>query len=196
MTVPHVLSIVTLGVADVARSVSFYQALGWRRASSSMAEIAWFDLGGPWLGLFGADALAGDAGLPPSPAGLGHGSGTGGGGADGRNARVTLALNVADEATVDAALDAAVSAGGTLGKPGTRADWGGYSGYFADRTDICGRSPTTRCSRSARTGASSYRDRHRHRHRGWGRGAPRCGRQTRKRSTARILFTASSAATL
>jgi len=121
MSVPHALSIVTLGVSDVAASVAFYEALGWARASSSMAEIAWFDLGGPWLGLFGTDALAEDAGLPPSEAPAEPGFD-----------RVTLALNVRDEAAVDAALGAAVQAGGVLRKPGTRADWGGYSGYFAD----------------------------------------------------------------
>lgn len=45
---------------------------------------------------------------------------------------VTLALNFNDEAAVDEALAHAVDAGARLGKPGTRADWGGYSGYFAD----------------------------------------------------------------
>jgi hypothetical protein len=120
MTVSSVLSIVTLGVADLAASVTFYQALGWREASSSNPQIAWFDLGGPWLGLYGTEALAEDAGLPapgPAPAGFD---------------RITLALNVPDEGAVDAALTAAVAAGGVLRKPGTRADWGGYSGYFAD----------------------------------------------------------------
>jgi catechol 2,3-dioxygenase-like lactoylglutathione lyase family enzyme len=120
MTVPHVLSIVTLGVADVAASVTFYQALGWSKASSSTAEIAWFDLGGPWLGLFGTDDLAIDAGFEPPGSGVG--------GFD----RVTLALNLPDEAAVDAALALAAAAGGSLRKAGTRMDWGGYSGYFAD----------------------------------------------------------------
>jgi len=115
--VPHVLSIVTFGVSDVQRSVGFYRALGWRQADSSTAEIAWFDLGGPWLGLFSAAALAADAGVDPS-----HGPFD----------RMTLALNVADPAAVDAALIDAAAAGGRLVKPGTRAEWGGYSGYFAD----------------------------------------------------------------
>jgi hypothetical protein len=120
MTVSPVLSIVTLGVADLAASVTFYESLGWRKASSSNPQIAWFDLGGPWLGLFGADALAADAGVPaPRPDAAGF---------DG----ITLALNVPDEGAVDAALAAAVTAGASLRKPGTHADWGGYSGYFAD----------------------------------------------------------------
>jgi uncharacterized protein len=114
---PHVLSIVTLGVADVAAAASFYRGIGWRQASSSMAEIAWFDLGGPWLGLFGTDDLAADAGVEA---------------AHGPFDRVTLALNVPDEAAVDAALSRAAQVGGSLVKPAVRAEWGGYSGYFAD----------------------------------------------------------------
>lgn len=118
VTVPARLSIVTLAVADVSRSVAFYQALGWQRCSSSMAEIAWFRLTGSYLGLFGAEALAEDAGL----AGASRGAFGG----------VTLAINVATEDEVDAALAAAIAAGATLLKPATRADWGGLSGYFAD----------------------------------------------------------------
>jgi uncharacterized protein len=119
MGIPNVLSIVTLGVADVAAAQEFYQRLGWRRADSSMTEIVWFDLGGAWLGLFGTDDLAADAGLAPA-------------GPPANFRGVTLALNVASEKVVDEGLQAAVAAGGSLVKPGTRADWGGYSGYFAD----------------------------------------------------------------
>jgi len=56
VTVPARLGIVTLAVADVDRSAGFFEALGWRRASSSMPEIVWFGVGGTWLGLFGHDA--------------------------------------------------------------------------------------------------------------------------------------------
>ena len=61
MTVPARLSIVTLGVADVARSVAFYERLGWERCASSMAEIAWFRTGETYLGVFGLADLAEDA---------------------------------------------------------------------------------------------------------------------------------------
>ena len=118
MTVPARISIVTLGVADVGRSVAFYSALGWERCESSQEAIAWFRTVGSYLGIFGRDALAEDAasaGLPQA--------GFGG---------VTLAINVEAEDQVDAALAAAVAAGGSLLKPATRADWGGLSGYFAD----------------------------------------------------------------
>jgi uncharacterized protein len=118
MTVPARLSIVTLGVQDVSRSVAFYSALGWERCGSSMDQIAWFRLTGSYLGVFGRDDLAADAALPASASG-----GFGG---------VTLAINVETEREVTEALEAAVDAGGTLLKAAERADWGGFSGYFAD----------------------------------------------------------------
>jgi catechol 2,3-dioxygenase-like lactoylglutathione lyase family enzyme len=116
--VPARLGIVTLGVADLARSVAFYQALGWERASSSMDEICWFHTADTNLGLFPREDLAADAGLPNEP--------------PQRYAGYTLAINVETEDEVDAGLQAAVEAGATLVKPATRADWGGLSGYFAD----------------------------------------------------------------
>jgi len=69
------------------------------------------------LALWDRAQLAVDAGLPPTPPGFGG---------------FTLAINVADEQAVDVALEAAVAAGGRVLKPGARADWRGYSGYFAD----------------------------------------------------------------
>ena len=118
MAVPARISIVTLGVADVARSVRFYEALGWQRASASMDEIAWFRTADTWLGIFGLDDLAADANLQGATRG-----GFGG---------ITLAINVETEQAVTDALDAAVAAGGTLLKAAERMDWGGFSGYFAD----------------------------------------------------------------
>jgi catechol 2,3-dioxygenase-like lactoylglutathione lyase family enzyme len=112
------LSIVTLGVADVARSVAFYESLGWTRCSSSLEAIAWFRLTGSYLGVFERTALAEDAALPAEPRAPFGG--------------ITLAMNVATEAEVGAAIDAAVEAGGRLLKPATRMPWGGLSAYFAD----------------------------------------------------------------
>jgi catechol 2,3-dioxygenase-like lactoylglutathione lyase family enzyme len=109
---------VTLGVADLARSVAFYSSLGWDRASSSSEEIAWFRTADSWLGLFPYLELAADAGIDRPT------SGSFGG--------ITLAINVESEAEVPAALEAAVAAGGRLLKPATRMEWGGFSGYFAD----------------------------------------------------------------
>jgi uncharacterized protein len=117
MAVPARISIVTLGVADVARSVRFYEALGWQRASASMDEIAWFRTADTWLGIFGWDDLATDANLQGATRG-----GFGG---------VTLAINVESADAVDDALAEAVAAGGALLKPGTDLPFG-YGGYFSD----------------------------------------------------------------
>jgi catechol 2,3-dioxygenase-like lactoylglutathione lyase family enzyme len=118
MAIPARLSIVTLGVSDVARAVAFYQALGWERASSSTDEIAWFRTAGSYIGLFGYESLAKDANLPATPRP--------------QFAGITLAINVESEDAVTAALDAAAAAGGTIIKPAEKTEWGGFSGYFAD----------------------------------------------------------------
>jgi uncharacterized protein len=117
MTLPARISIVTLGVADVARSVRFYQALGWTRCASSMDEIAWFRTADSYLGMFGWQDLADDANLVDATRGSFGG--------------ITLAINVETAEAVDQALDDAVAAGGTVLKPGTDLPFG-YGGYFAD----------------------------------------------------------------
>lgn len=111
------LSFVTLGVADLARSRRFYQALGWRESSGSQAEVAFFQVGSLAFALFGRAALAEDAGVSAVGSGF---------------PAFTLAHNVASEAEVDATLAEAVAAGGKLVLAGERAPWGGFRGYFAD----------------------------------------------------------------
>jgi len=118
-TVPARISIVTLGVRDLAASAAFYEALGWERTSSSNEQIVWFRTVGSALGLFPWHELAADANRPgePEPAFGG----------------VTLAINVEREEDVAAALDAAVAAGGTLLRPARRIEEIGVTaGYFAD----------------------------------------------------------------
>ena len=117
MTVPARISIVTLGVQDVARSARFYEALGWERCRSSMDEIVWFRTADSYLGIFGWKDLAEDAQLFEPTRGSFNG--------------ITLAINVETAEMVDAALDEAVAAGGSLLKPGTHLPFG-YGGYFAD----------------------------------------------------------------
>ena len=117
MSIPARISIVTLGVADVARSARFYEKLGWEKTSSSMDEIAWFRTADSYLGLFGWQDLADDANLIDATRGSFGG--------------ITLAINVETADAVDAALDEAVAAGGTILKPGTELPFG-YGGYFAD----------------------------------------------------------------
>jgi uncharacterized protein len=120
MTVPARVNLVTLGVDDLARSVAFYEALGWQRSSVSVeGVVAFFRTGGPALGLFPYADLLADVGLPDAPRPAGFGG-------------VTLAINVESEAGVAAALDAAAAAGATVLKPASRAEWGGTTGYFAD----------------------------------------------------------------
>ncbi len=123
MSIPAHLSIVTLGVADLPRAVAFYEALGWVKAESSMAEIAWFGMsaGAVWLGLFPHGDLAADASLPREGAGdLPAYRG------------MTLAMNLpSDEAVVDA-FRTALAAGATTVKEPAPAVFDGLSGYFAD----------------------------------------------------------------
>ncbi|MCB9662941.1 MAG: VOC family protein [Alphaproteobacteria bacterium] len=111
------ISMITLGVADLEASVRFYEeGLGLPRRPSP-PSVAFFPLAGAWLGLYGRDELAEDAGVPASGDGF---------------RGVTLAHNLASREEVDALLAQAVAAGGTLVKPAQEVFWGGYSGYFAD----------------------------------------------------------------
>lgn len=111
-------TIVTLGVANLARSIAFYRALGWEQRGDEAIGITWFKTSGTWIGLFGHEELAADVGITADPPPAFRG--------------ITLALNFNGQREVDAALALAVNAGATLVKPGTLAEWGGYSGYFAD----------------------------------------------------------------
>lgn len=115
-----VLSIVTLGVADLAESIAFYGRLGWFPVDQG-GSIAFFDLGGVRLALFPRQELAGDAGLSPVPPYEA-----------GRFPGFTLAHNEPTPAAVDAAFAEAVSAGATPVKEPVEVFWGGYSGYVAD----------------------------------------------------------------
>jgi hypothetical protein len=111
------ISMITLGVTELERSVRFYeQGLGLPRMESPPG-VAFFTLNGSWLGLYSRESLADDAGVSP------EGSGFSG---------IAIAHNVESESAVDEILEQAVSAGATLVKPGQKVFWGGYSGYFAD----------------------------------------------------------------
>jgi uncharacterized protein len=111
------LSLITLGVADMARARAFYEALGFTASSQSQATVTFFDTGGVILGLYGRAALAADATVPDSAAGF---------------SGVALAQNVASDAEVDAVIAHAMTCGGKLVKAAHKVFWGGYSGYFAD----------------------------------------------------------------
>lgn len=113
------ISMITLGVNDLAASITFYeQGLGLpRRPMPDDSPVAFFALNGTWLGLFGHDDLAEDAGLAA------QGSGFRG---------VALAHNLDSPAEVDNLIEQAAQAGATMIKAAQPTNWGGYSGYFAD----------------------------------------------------------------
>lgn len=114
--IPQRITLITLGVADLAAAVAFYQRLGWQRHGTDEG-VAFFQLPGMALALFGRADLAADQGR----AGAVLGSGA-----------VTLAQNFATEAEVDAAFEHALAAGATPLKRPEKVFWGGYSGYWAD----------------------------------------------------------------
>ena len=58
------ISLITLGVRDVARARAFYETLGFVASSASNESVAFFPAGGAVLGLFGWEPLADDAGVP------------------------------------------------------------------------------------------------------------------------------------
>jgi uncharacterized protein len=111
------VSIVTLGVADLARSRAFYERIGWRPAANQAEGIVFFQAGGMALALYPREELAKDANVPAEGSGF---RGT------------TLAYNARSRAEVDAVLAEAKTAGARIVKPAQDAFWGGYSGYFAD----------------------------------------------------------------
>ena len=109
------ISIVTLGVADLARSTRFYEALGWR--GQEMQETVFFQAGGQAVVLWGREKVAEDVGIDDD------GSGFGG---------IALAQNVRSREEVDAVIAAARAAGATVTKEPTETFYGGYAGYFLD----------------------------------------------------------------
>src|SRR3954447_1047616 len=109
------VSVITLGVGDLARAQRFYDALGWRRTGDD-ADVVFYQAGWLVLALWSRESLAEDSAV------------TDGGGWGG----VTLAHNVRTPAEVDAVLAQAQAAGGTIGRPGAPTEWGGYSGVFLD----------------------------------------------------------------
>lgn len=118
MTLPRQrITLITLGVADMARARRFYEAWGWAPHGSSQPGVTFYQMNGAVLALFGRDDLAADQGRPG--AGLGTGA-------------VTLAQNCADDAETDAVFQAALEAGAAVLKRPEKVFWGGYSGYFAD----------------------------------------------------------------
>ena len=114
------ISIITLGVQDLARSFHFYRdGLGFPSARSPDDGIVFFRTSGVCLALYPYDELAKDVSssflVPRS-----------------KFPGVTLAHNVRERREVDEILDRAEQAGAAIEKPAQDTSWGGYSGYFSD----------------------------------------------------------------
>ncbi|TYB38332.1 VOC family protein [Micromonospora sp. AP08] len=110
------VSLITLGVADLARARAFYERLGWR--GQEVEETVFFQAGGFAVVLWGRGALADDAGLA-DPRGDGFGG-------------VSLAQNVRSRAEVDEILGRAAEAGATVTRTARDTFYGGYAGCFTD----------------------------------------------------------------
>jgi uncharacterized protein len=111
------LSLVTLGVADLARARRFYEeGLGWKRGNEN-PDVAFYQMPGGILALWSRSSLAEDAGVSDSGASF---------------SGMALAYNARSREEVDAVLAEAAAAGATVVKAAHETFWGGYSGYFAD----------------------------------------------------------------
>jgi uncharacterized protein len=111
------ISFVTLGVRDLARATAFYRDVLGLPVKSAHPEVTFFEMGRTWLALYPRHLLAADAAVPA------EGSGFPG---------FSLAHNVRDRDEVDRLLAEAAAGGGRLVRAGHVAEWGGYTGYFAD----------------------------------------------------------------
>jgi catechol 2,3-dioxygenase-like lactoylglutathione lyase family enzyme len=111
------LSVISLQVADVARSRAFYAALGWAPVGPEMDDVAFIQLNGVVLSLYAHQArdagLEADGGAAPSP-------------------RIALGHNVRERDQVDTMLAAIAAAGGRITRPAHDTEWGGRSSYVAD----------------------------------------------------------------
>jgi predicted lactoylglutathione lyase len=114
---PHI-SLITLGVADIARATALYEQLGFVVSqAASEASVSFFKASSVVLALWSREAQREDANA--------HGLWTGNGG-------IVVAQNVASESEVDAMMAKAEAAGAYILKPAAKTFWGGYNGYFAD----------------------------------------------------------------
>ena len=110
------VTLITLGVSDLARARAFYEAVGWRTGAEPDDDVVFFQAGDMVLALWDRARLAEDSGVE-------DGGGWGG---------VTLALNFASNDEVDAVVDEAREAGAEVVREPAETFWGGYSGVIVD----------------------------------------------------------------
>lgn len=113
------LTVVTLGVRDLAAARAFYQATFGRPPNPDYEGVAFFDLPGTWIALYPLDKLAEDIAPDLSPERAGFSG-------------ITLACNARGPEEVRAICAQAEAAGARIAKPPQDTFWGGYSGYFSD----------------------------------------------------------------
>ncbi|WP_328719904.1 VOC family protein [Streptomyces sp. NBC_00247] len=110
------ISLVTLGVTDLARARSFYEALGW--VGQTVQDTVFYQVGGLAVVLWSREKLAADCGLDDhGPAGFGG---------------IALAQNLRSPEEVDALMAVAERAGATVTRPAATTFYGGYAGVFTD----------------------------------------------------------------
>jgi uncharacterized protein len=110
------VSLVTLGVRDLARARGFYEALGWKTGAEPGDDVVFFQAGDMVLALWDRARLAEDSCVEDA-------NGWGG---------VTLALNLGSREQVEAVIEEARAAGATIGREPGETFWGGYSAVFLD----------------------------------------------------------------
>jgi len=110
------ISLVTLGVADLARATAFYERLGWR--GQELEQTVFFQAGAMAVVLWGRDKVAADAGITDDTT-----DGFGG---------MTLAHNVRSRDEVDEIMRQAADAGAGMTRPAQETFYGGYAGFFTD----------------------------------------------------------------
>lgn len=111
------ISLVTLGVTDLARSKAFYEALGWQ--GQEVQETVFVQAGSMALVLWDRSKLADDSGIVDAAPGDGYGG-------------IALAQNVRTRGEVEEILAVAEQAGATITRPATETFYGGYAGCFTD----------------------------------------------------------------
>ncbi|MCD7972793.1 MAG: VOC family protein [Candidatus Azobacteroides sp.] len=111
------ITVITLGVADLQRSVRFYEQLGWKCSDKSVGDLIVFDMPGILFALYPIGELAEDVTIPHEPS---------------RFSGITIAHNTHSEEEVAEILAQVETIGGSIVKPAQKTSWGGYSGYFAD----------------------------------------------------------------
>jgi uncharacterized protein len=110
------LSLITLGVADLARARAFYEGLGWETGAEPDDDVVFFQTGCMIVALWPRDLLAEDSVVEDN-------GGWGG---------ITLAYNTRSSEEVDEVIAQAEAAGAKIGRPPAETFWGGYSGVFID----------------------------------------------------------------